>query len=123
MSIEHKIREMSKIKCQECVKSHISEGDNYSWLELLGHGKVMKVFFEEPVGSGKWILYDDHWWEVHCNVIDHGDNLYNSHMKAFVLPGRFARLLFVFEDLVQMEPDDLFYRLEVEYFRNKQYCQ
>ena len=51
MSIVDNIYEMSKIKCQECVKSHISEGDNYSWLELLGHGKVMKVFFEEPVGS------------------------------------------------------------------------
>jgi len=116
------IKIKSDVKCSDCLYSHSSEGENYCWLDLLGHGKVTKVFFEEPVGSGKWTLYDDNWWITHCNVINHSDNLYDSHMKAFVLPGRFARLLFVFEDLVQMEPNELFYRLEADYFRVKSYC-
>jgi hypothetical protein len=106
-----------------CSQTHSQTGDDYVWLNPLGHGKVTKVYFEEPVGSGKWTLYDDHWWNIHCKAIDHSpDNLVASHTRAFINPGRFARLMFFFEDGTQTEPTVQFYQLEADYFRNRNLC-
>jgi hypothetical protein len=101
-----------------CIQTHSQQGLNYPWLTSLGKGSVVKVLFEEPVGSGKWIEYDDHWWNVHCNVINHSDDLIESHLNAFVRPSRFARLMFYFQDGSSMEPTKKFYELENEYFKN-----
>lgn len=108
-----------------CVYAHEFDGLNYVWLEP-HYGKVLKVEFEEPANSGKWRDYDKHWWEIHCKVIDHKENLINAHMKAFVNPEtRFARLRFTFNknsQIYQMEPDINFYKLEKEYFHKYGIC-
>jgi hypothetical protein len=116
---------MKSLSCSdECLKAHSSSGDNYSWLDSLGYGKVKKVEFEEPVNSGKWTLYDDNWWGTHCKVIDHTPaNLVNSHYYAFIDPNtRFARLRFTFENGKVMEPTKEFYQLEADYFKNNKLC-
>jgi len=113
-------------KCiDNCVDSHSQNGDDYMWLNQLGHGKVVNIYFEEPVNSGKWTLYDDNWWKVHCKVIDHRpDNLVKSHVDAFINPHtRFARLMFTFQDGKKMEPTKEFYELEANYFRNNKLCK
>lgn len=109
----------------DCVKSHSQNAINYVWLNKLNHGKVLKVEFEEPANSNKWTLYDDHWWQVHCDVLDHNpDNLVESHYKAFVHPQtRFARLRFTFQDGSVLEPTKQFYELEAEYFKNHNHCK
>src|SRR5579864_5325967 len=70
-------------KSCNCVDSHKQNGGNYEWLDVLGLGKLIKVEFKE--GDHDWEIYNEHWWEVHCKVVNHGKDLYNSHMKAFVL--------------------------------------
>jgi len=112
-------------KCiNDCVGSHSQKGGNYIWLNVLGHGKVIKIEFEEPVYSGNWRLYTDKWWNVHCKVIDHSpNNLAVAHVKAFINPNtRFARKRFTFEDGTITEPTPKFYELEQEYFAANQYC-
>jgi hypothetical protein len=113
--------------CQECVVSHIQEGENYKWLEKLGYGKVMEVKFQEPAGEGAWVTYDEKWWEVHCKSISHDptDNengLYPSHMAAFVNPGHSINLLFYFTDGCVVSPTSEFYELEEDYFSSHNYC-
>jgi len=107
-----------------CVNSHSQNATNYVWLDKLKHGKVLKVEFEEPTNSNKFVVYDDKWWKVHCDVIDHNpDNLVESHYKAFVDPAtRFARLRFTFEDGNVLEPTKHFYELEAEYFKKHNQC-
>jgi hypothetical protein len=108
----------------DCVKSHSQNAGNYSWLAPLGHGKVLKVEFEEPANSNNWNIYSDKWWKVHCDVLDHNpDNLAESHYRAFVDPAtRFARLRFTFEDGNVLDPTRQFYELEADYFRNHKQC-
>ena len=109
----------------ECVKSHSQTSGNYVWLNKLNHGRVLKVEFEEPANSNNFILYNEKWWQVHCDVIDHNpDNLVESHYKAFVDPTtRFARLRFTFEDGAILEPTKHFYELEAEYFKKNKLCK
>lgn len=91
-------------------------GINYEWLKVLGHGELVNVWYKEPVDTGEWKLYTDEVWKTHCDVIDHGKNLFESHMEAFVNPETaFAGL--VFEDGTLLEPGADFYILEEEYFR------
>lgn len=116
----NKQKKMNPNNCSiNCVQSHSQHGHNYSWLTPLGHGKVLQVYFEEPVGSGNWKLYNDDWWATHCRAVDHhSTNLVQAHMDAFVNPGRFARMLFIFEDGTRTEPNQHFWELEADYFRN-----
>ena len=89
----------------------------------MGHGHVIKVWFEEPVGSSKFVLYTTKWWETHCEVVSHGKNLYNAHIKAFVDPKtRFARMLFEFSDGSLIEGNKQFYQLEQEYYDQNNLC-
>jgi len=103
---------------KDCVYAHKQSGDNYVWLRQLGHGNVTKIEFEEPVNSGNWKAYTDHWWQVHCASVSHNpNNLVQAHVNAFIGPNRFARLMFTFQDGTQMEPTVDFYILERDYFR------
>ncbi|ARF08615.1 hypothetical protein Catovirus_1_665 [Catovirus CTV1] len=106
------------------VKAHSQNGHNYKWLNSLNYGKVIKVEFEEPVDSGRWRTYDDKWWLVHSRVIKHRpENLVQAHMKAFINPGRFAKMMFYFEDGTIREPDQSFWELEANYFRENHLCE
>ena len=112
-------------KCiKECLHSHSQNGESYIWLNVLGHGDVIKVEFEEPVNSGNWRVYTDKWWETHCKLIDHHpDNLADAHIKAFVNEKtRFAKKRFTFKDGTVTEPTAFYYVLEQEYFKIKRYC-
>src|SRR5579872_580149 len=84
-----------------------SHSQNHTWLNELNHGKVLKVEFEELINSNNWNIYNDKWWEIHCKVINHVENLIDSH----VLPSRTIKLLFYFEDGTIMEPNKTFYEL------------
>lgn len=108
----------------QCADSHSQNGENYVWLNELNHGSVLKVEFEEPVGSGKWTLYNDSWWKTHCDVVDHNpENLVAEHVKAFIDPNtRFAKLRFTFSDGSIIEPTEQFYELEAAYFKKNNYC-
>lgn len=116
--------EDEKICRSNCVQSHSQQGEDYVWLNVLGHGHVAKVYFCEPPDSDNWRLYDDHWWKVHCKAIDHRpEYLVDAHMKAFVNPDtRFARMRFHFEDGTVTEPNKLFWELERDYFREHDLC-
>jgi hypothetical protein len=108
-----------------CTKSHSQNADNYPWLNDI-HGGVKEVYYEEPAGSGNWRKYDDTVWEAHCKVIKHNSvELVDDHLGSFVLPGRFARLKFVFNDSFEINSDieniEFFrgiYELEKNYFKN-----
>ena len=108
--------------CQDqCSYVHSQSGKNYEWL-IPEFGEVNYVTFEEPIGAEPR-KYNDHWWQVHCKVINHDpDKLIEEHMKAFVNPGRPIRLLFYFKNGKVMEPTRRFYELEAEYFRKKRIC-
>jgi hypothetical protein len=108
----------------QCAHSHSQNGENYVWLNPLGYGSVIKVEFEEPIFSGNWTLYDDSWWETHCNAVDHNpNNLVRSHVDAFINPNtRFAKLRFSFTDGSILEPTKQFYELEAAYFKKNNYC-
>ena len=112
-------------KCiNTCLTSHSQHGENYVWLNVLGNGPIVKIEFEEPVGSGNWRLYTDKWWETHCIAVDHRPgSLAEAHIKAFVNPKtRFARKRFTFENGLITEPTNQFYELEDEYFSKYGYC-
>lgn len=111
--------------CEKCLLTHDEVyGNNYVWLDVLGHGRVVRVWFKEPVDSKEFVLYNTKWWETHCRVVDHGSNLYDSHVRAFVDPKtRFARMLFLFEDGSLIEANEEFYRLEQEYFNSQKLCR
>lgn len=99
-----------------CVRAHSHNGFNYPWLKNI-HGGLDKITFEEPVGSNKWNEYTDMIWAIHCKVIDHGGDLVEAHMKAFVYTDtRFARLKFHFNNGHEMEPVREFYELEKKWF-------
>src|SRR5688572_1452056 len=110
---------MSSNVCQQCVTSHSQQGEDYVWLNSLGYGRVIGVKFQEPAGTGRWVDYDDRWWTEHCRAIDHSNNLYESHMNAFVRPRHPINLLFYFEDGSIVSPTSDFYRLEEQYFNSK----
>lgn len=106
-----------------CVNVHSQNpmGRDYEWLDVLKFGKVLKVEFEEPAGSGNWKMYTDKWWGVHCKAIDHSpDKLVDAHVKAFINPDtKFANLRFYFEKLsVPIPPEKHWYELEAAYFKN-----
>ncbi|AYV78290.1 MAG: hypothetical protein Edafosvirus9_4 [Edafosvirus sp.] len=108
----------------KCVNAHSQTGENYVWLNVLGYGNVIKVEFEEPVGSNNWTLYTDKWWETHCKVVDHSpEKLVESHVNAFIGPNRFARLRYTFQNGKIMEPTQEFYELEAKYFKNQNLCK
>lgn len=107
-----------------CYNSHVPSGDNYKWLNALGHGKVMGIQFEEPINSGLWRNYTDDIWKIHCKVIDHRPSkLVQSHVDAFVGNNRFANLRFTFEDGSVLAPTKDFYELEKQYFENNGLCK
>jgi hypothetical protein len=110
--------------CVDCVVTHDEKhGRNYVWLDVLGHGPVERVWFEEPVGSSKYVLYTTKWWETHCKAVSHGTDLYNAHVKAFVDPKtRFAKMLFMFSDGSLIEGNKEFYQLEQEYYDQHGLC-
>ncbi|CAK7994678.1 Hypothetical protein POVR1_LOCUS202 [uncultured virus] len=103
---------------EDCLETHDQRyGNNYVWLEALGHGSVINVWFEEPVGSSNFQLYTTNWWRTHCEMVSHGDDLLEAHVEAFVNPEtRFARMLFHFEDGSLIEATEKFYQLEQEYY-------
>lgn len=106
------------IYCQKCALEHDEFGGNYVWLQALGHGPVEDIWFEEPVNSNNWRRYDWYWWKVHCDAVNHGKDLIEAHMEAFVYPKtRFARLMFLFKDRTLQEPTREFYELEYAYFK------
>jgi hypothetical protein len=117
----------NKPYCKECLITHTQNRPDggYVWLNKLGYGKVLKVEFEEPVGSGNWRLYTDKWWVTHCRVISHNPKeLAGAHIKAFVDPStRFARMMFYFDSGKIVEATADFYRLEQEYFAEKEICR
>ena len=120
----NKIDKNSKY-CEYCLYTHDEKSEhNYIWLDVLGHGRVIQVWFEEPVGSGKYILYNTKWWKTHCEVVSHGDDLFKSHCEAFVYPEtRFAKMLFLFENKQLIEGNERIYKLEQDYFDNNQLCK
>jgi len=66
--------------------------------------------------SNQYILYNTKWWETHCKVVSHGNNLFQAHYDAFVDPiKRFVRMIFLFEDGSLIEANEEFYRLEHTY--------
>jgi hypothetical protein len=101
-----------------CVASHSENGLNYPWLRDI-HGGLEYVEFEEPVGSGHWRRYDDHWWAVHCRAVSHRPGeLVQAHVRAFIDPAtRFARLAFHFHDGAVLEPEPTWYQLEADWAR------
>jgi len=111
--------------CVSCLATHDEKYENnYPWLSALGHGKVIYAFFEEPVSSGKFKVYDSKWWKVHCDKVSHGNDLYQAHVEAFINPEtRFARMFFRFEDNTLMEANEEFYRLEQEYYNKHGLCK
>ncbi len=95
-----------------CSQAH----STYKWLEK-DYGVLRNVMFEEPPGSGKWRPYDDHIWDIHCDVVDHNPkNLVQAHYDAFIGPNRFANLKFTFTNGRVMAPTVRFYELERDYF-------
>lgn len=123
--IETKIKRNKFSDCKKCTFAHQSTGLNYIWLEPY-YGKLLKVEYKEPAETGQWRDYSDKIWEIHCKVINHGDNLIEAHMKAFVNPAtRFAKLRFTFNKngtIYTREPDINFYKLEKEYFEKNNIC-
>ena len=111
--------------CEDCFESHDQAfPNNYIWLTEFGHGRVDLVWFCEPPESKEFVLYTPKWWQTHCSKISHGEDLYESHVKAFVDPEtRFARMIFLFEDGSLIEADEEFYRLEQEYYDHHDLCQ
>jgi len=113
-------------KCRKCLYAHQPSGLNYAWLEPY-YGKLLKVEYKEPAESGSWRDYTDEIWKIHCDVINHGENLVKSHMKAFVDPKtRFAKLRFTFRKdnrIYNMEPNLHFYELEKAYFEKHGICE
>jgi hypothetical protein len=123
--------------CISCIDAHIPEGKNYEWL-LEKFGKVVEIKFEEPARIkddpvfqngkmvGEWSPYTNKIWEIHCRVIDHKNNLVQSHYDSFIDRNkRFARLCFTFNKngkIYEMEPTREFYELEDEYFKKKVNC-
>lgn len=100
-----------------CTVAHDSKGYNYEWLEPLGHGKVIKITFEEPRNSGDIIEYTTEWWKVHCKVVNHDpDKLVEDHISYFIGENSPIKLLFYFEDGTIMEPTPEFYELERDWF-------
>lgn len=98
-----------------CASMHEDIGDNYVWLQALGHGPVINIWFQEPL-DGPIRLYDRHWWEVHCKAIKHGKDLVEDHINAFINPEtRSIRLFFLFKDGTLTEPTPIFYQLENDY--------
>ena len=120
---EEKFR--NDIKCSKCAYAHKESGLNYVWLQPY-YGKLLKVEYKEPAETGSWRDYTDKIWDIHCNVINHRDNLIDSHMKAFVNPEtRFAKLRFIFNKngiIYVREPDRHFYELEKKYFEDNGIC-
>ena len=110
--------------CRDCLVTHDQiNRNNYEWLDVLGHGRVINVWFEEPVDSEYLRLYTTKWWKTHCKVVSHGTDLYKDHVKAFVNPKtRFARLYFLFEDKSLIVANEEFYRLEQEYYDRHGLC-
>lgn len=114
-------------KCiTNCLFAHKKEGLNYVWLEEQ-YGKVLKIEYKEPPDTGEWLEYTDKIWKIHCKVVDHGDNLVEEHIKAFVNPKtRFAKLKFTFlknGNIYSREPDGSFYVLEKMYFDRFGICK
>ncbi|MDE2095840.1 MAG: hypothetical protein KGL39_01185 [Patescibacteria group bacterium] len=110
-----------------CFDSHRKAGGNYEWLRA-EYGTVLKIEFEEPANSGRWVEYDDRWWHVHCDVIPHTvRDLVDAHVRAFVDPStRFARLRFTFDQNGRQytaEPTRRFYELERDYFARRKPCR
>lgn len=106
----------------DCVKSHSKNGMNYPWLNQI-HGGLSKIQFMEPPNSGQWNDYTEAIWTQHCKIIDHGANLVDAHIKAFVDPkSRFAKLHFFFKDGTIMEPIRQFYELERDWFKKNGIC-
>lgn len=116
--------QQNDIICDECVETHDQKYNrNYEWLDVLGYGPVELVWFTEPANSNEFVLYTTKWWETHCKVVSHGNNLYQAHYDAFVNPKtRFARMIFLFQDGTLKEADSEFYRLEQEYYDKKGLC-
>lgn len=110
--------------CSDCLETHDQQYDqNYVWLDVFGHGPVDRVWFCEPPESHEYVLYTTKWWETHCKVVSHYDDLYEAHVKAFVDPKtRFARMIFLFEDGSLIEANEEFYRLEQEYYDHHGLC-
>lgn len=92
---------------------------NYEWLND-EYGKVLKIEYEEPSGSGNWRNYDDKTWAIHCRAISHNlSNLVKDHVETFVGPKRTISLRFTFNKngkIYTRSPDKHFYELEYEYF-------
>lgn len=113
-------------KCVKCAYAHSASGMNYVWLEP-NYGKVLRIEYKEPAETGPWLDYTDKIWKIHCEVINHGKNLVEDHMQAFVSPRtRFAKLRFTFNKngkIYTREPDIDFYRLEKEFFDKHNICE
>lgn len=101
----------------QCVHNHDpAYGQNYPWLEALGHGRLMRTWFKEPADKKEFTLYDSHWWDEHCQVVSHGENLYQSHVNTFTGPQRTIAMFFEFEDGQLVEAEPYHYALEHYHF-------
>lgn len=111
----------------QVVKTHAQDQLSYIWLKPK-YGKVIRVQFEEPAGSGKWQDYTTYWWTRHSCVISHDPKkLYEEHVKYFIDPKtKSINLKFWFErsdgSVYSMAPIEEFYKLEQEYFLNNGLC-
>lgn len=112
------------VLCSDCIETHDQKyGQNYVWLDALGHGPVQLVWFSEPADSNEFILYTTEWWKAHCKAVSHDENLFEAHYNAFVNPEtRFAKMVFLFEDGTLKEANEEFYRLEQDYYDNEGLC-
>ena len=94
-----------------------------SGIPSVSYGEALEVALCYGWIDGQKKSYDDNWWLTHCRAVNHhSSELVEAHMKAFVNPGRFARMLFIFEDGTKTEPNRHFWELEADYFKKHSLC-
>jgi hypothetical protein len=112
-----------KCNVENCSFTHRQDGLSYPWLKALGHGKLLKVEFNEAGVTKGWQIYTKHWWDIHCKAISHNpEDLKKAHIKVFVGPNAPIKLRFYFEDGTITAPTEEFYDLEEEYFKKNNIC-
>lgn len=118
------LKNISSTCIQNCLHSHSQNGDSFKWLEVLGHGRLLKVELEYPINSGNWRPFDDKLWLQHCTTVGHDPGrLAKEHIKTYIDPAtRTARLRFYFADGTVQEPTPDFYHITEKYFKDNKLC-
>jgi hypothetical protein len=109
---------------KECVDAHDQAGFSFPWLDELGHGKVLRVDFNEPGVTNGWQPYNKYWWNIHCKKRGwhYSDDLKKLHDALYVGINAQIKTKFYFKDGTIMEPTEKFFELEEKYFKNKSNC-